>query len=158
MRKILIIMITILIFSNITFGQKRNNKVKIKSMATSEVPLVKKYNDTKGTISERVFTTAIIIGESILLLAIVGYWRRIKGDSVDESKSIFKKNINAIRLEKVRRFENKKLSMERKTLYSKIDKTLVDGKYITKKAKKLKVAKGEIFLATRIRQLSKQTI
>ncbi|MEE9429547.1 MAG: hypothetical protein V3V16_00805 [Melioribacteraceae bacterium] len=158
MKNIILIIFAVLLFSNNILGQKKYVKSETNFSKTSEVNLVKKENNIKGTISERFFTTAIIIGETILLLVIVGYWKRTRTDVKKDSKSVFKKNINALRLERVKRFDDEKLSMKRKILFSKLDSSKIDGKYITTKAKKLEISKGEIFLATRIKQLSRQAI
>ena len=149
MKKLFLIVITVILSSNLLFGQVNSSK---------ETIVADKTNEVTGAISERFFTTAIIIGETILLLVIVGYWRRTRTDSKDDSKSVFKKNINAIRLEKVRRFEDEKLSLKRKSLFSKMNQTSIDGKFITSKAKKMEVSKGEIFLAAKLKQLSRQAI
>ena len=149
MKKLFLIVIAVLLSSNLLFGQVNSSKETIVAENTNEIT---------GAISERFFTTAIIIGETILLLVIVGYWRRTRTDSKDDSKSVFKKNINAIRLEKVRRFEDEKLSLKRKSLFSKMNQTSIDGKFITSKAKKMEVSKGEIFLAAKLKQLSRQAI
>ena len=158
MKKLVLILFAILFISNTVYGQKKYRESKNSYSVNSKLEVIKKENNIKATVSERFFTTAVIIGETILLLLIVGYWKRTRTDYYKDNKIIFKKNINALRLEKVRRFENKKISLKRKILSSKIDKVTIDGKYITSKAKKLEISKGEIFLATRIKQLSKQTI
>ncbi|MCP5063267.1 MAG: hypothetical protein GY936_12485 [Ignavibacteriae bacterium] len=158
MKKLFLIVTAVLLSSNLLFGQVNNIESDGRSGNNKETIVTEKSNKITGAISERFFTTAIIIGETILLLVIVGYWRRTRTDSKDDSKSVFKKNINAIRLEKVRRFEDKKISIKRKTLYSKMNQTSIDGKFITNKAKKLELSKGEIFLAAKLKQLSRQAI
>ena len=158
MKKLFLIVTVVLLSSNLLFGQVNSDKSKRSYGNSNETIVSEKTNKITGAISERFFTTAIIIGETVLLLIIVGYWRRTRTDSKDDSKSVFKNNINAIRLEKVKRFENEKLSIKRKTLFSKINQTAIDGKFITSKAKKMEVSKGEIFLAAKLKQLSRQAI
>jgi len=158
MKKLFLIITVVLLSSNLMFGQANGEKSNSVNRDNSETIVAEKTNEITGGISERFFTTAIIFGETILLLAIVGYWRKTRTDTKDDSKSIFKKNINAIRLEKVRRFEDEKLSIKRKTLFSKINQASIDGKFITSKAKKMEVSKGEIFLAAKLKQLSRQAI
>ena len=158
MKKLLLIVTAVLLSSNLLLGQVNSNKNNAGYGDSKETIVTEKQNKITGAISERFFTTAIIVGETILLLIIVGYWRKTRTESKDDSNSVFKKNINAIRLEKVRRFENEKLSMKRRTLFSKINQTSIDGKYITSKAKKMEVSKGEIFLAAKLKQLARQAI
>lgn len=158
MKKLFLIVTAVLLSANLLFGQANSNENNSRFENSKETIVTGKSNEITGAISERFFTTAIIIGEIILLLVIVGYWRRTRTDSKDDSKSAFKKNINAIRLEKVRRFDDKKLSIKRKTLFSKMNQTSIDGKFITSKAKKMEVSKGEIFLAAKLKQLSRQAI
>ena len=107
--------------------------------------------------SERIFTTAIVVSELALLLGILYYWKKTRVESKTTNKSTFKKNIQALRLERIKYFEDEKLSSKRRMLFSKINKKIIDGRFITAKAKRLSVAKGEIFLAARIKQLQAKT-
>lgn len=107
-------------------------------------------------VPERVITTGVVVGEILILLFVLYYWKRTRDDSKSGSSNIYKNNIKAIRNERI----NPKLIMSkhknRKLLSKSINYSSVNGSTISRKAKKLSVAKGELFLATRIHQLQKQ--
>jgi len=146
--------ITILI---LTFVLSGINNAQTNSIQNTSNQNVESTKTEWSAVSERVFTTVIVVSELALLLGILYYWKKTRVESKTTNKSIFKKNIQALRLERVRYFENEKLSNKRKMLFTKINKKIIDGKFITAKAKRLSVSKGEVFLAARIKQLQAKT-
>lgn len=109
-------------------------------------------------LTERFLTTAVIIGESFILLMILYYWKKTREDNKKDlkknSKRNIKQNIKSIRNEKAIIWFDKKAELNRKKLFSKISFKNMNGKIITKQAKKLSLSKGELFLAARINRLS----
>lgn len=149
-KKLFSILVIIFVFTSINNGQSiRSNDTNNKNIATTKTEW--------SAVSERVFTTAIVVSELALLLGILYYWKKTRIESKTINKSTFKKNIQALRLERIKYFENEKLSSKRRMLFSKINKKIIDGSFITAKAKRLSVSKGEIFLAARIKQLQTKT-
>ena len=149
-KKLLSILVIIFVFTSINNGQSiRSNDTNNKNIATTKTEW--------SAVSERVFTTAIVVSELALLLGILYYWKKTRIESKATNKNTFKKNIQALRLERIKYFENEKLSSKRRMLFSKINKKIIDGSFITAKAKRLSVSKGEIFLAARIKQLQTKT-
>ena len=149
-KKLLSILVIIFVFTSINNGQSiRSNDANNKNIVTTKTEW--------SAVSERVFTTAIVVSELALLLGILYYWKKTRIESKTINKSTFKKNIQALRLERIKYFENEKLSSKRRMLFSKINKKIIDGSFITAKAKRLSVSKGEIFLAARIKQLQTKT-
>lgn len=109
------------------------------------------------SISEGMITTAVIIGELGILLLVLYYWKRTRDDSKSNVDQTYKKNIKAIRNERVKPKINTKTSLQRKGLKKFVKRNPIDGRTITSAAKKMSIAKSEIFLATRIQQLQSQT-
>lgn len=107
-------------------------------------------------ISERLITTSVIVGELGILLFVLFYWKRTRTDSSNKGIDIYKKNIQAIRDERVKPIRDIKVSKKRRSLNSITSFKKLNGKTITSTAKKLSVAKGELFLAARIQQMQKQ--
>lgn len=106
--------------------------------------------------TERIITTAIIIGEIVLLLGLILYWKKSKGKSRPENKKLYKNNIRAIRDERIKPNVDRKISCKRKTLKDKISLSKLNGKTITSTAKKMAISKGELLLAAKIQQLQSQ--
>jgi hypothetical protein len=152
MKKTIKILFLIFLFTVTNYGQTNN----VKQEKNTNTEVVSGTNEWSA-VSERVFTTVIVISELALLLGILFYWKKTRGESKVTNKNTFKKNIQALRLERIKYYEDEKLSTKRKTLYSKINAKTIDGRFITAKAKRLSISKGEIFLATRIRQLQAKT-
>ncbi len=157
MKKIIQILILTFLFTIVNNGQSKNNyqinSVKHDNVTEKSIPQKTEFN----AVSERVFTTVIVLSELALLLGILFYWKKTYGEGKTNNKSIFKKNIQALRHERIKYFENEKLSLKRKMLKTKINKNTIDGKFITVKAKRLSISKGEVFLAARIKQLQART-
>lgn len=107
-------------------------------------------------ISERFITTSVIVGELGVLLFVLFYWKKTRSDGTIKGKDNYKRNIQAIRDERVKPQIDIKVSSKRKRLNNlKIIKNL-NGKTITSTAKKLSVAKGELFLAAKIQHMQEQ--
>lgn len=107
-------------------------------------------------ISERILTSSIIIGEMAILLFILFYWKKTREDTKLKVSNIYKKNINAIREEKVKPLLNNKHNTLRQSLMKQLRIRAINGRIITNKAKKMSIAKGELLLAARIQQLQNQ--
>jgi hypothetical protein len=108
-------------------------------------------------VSERILTTSLIIGELVILGLVLFYWKRTRMESKESKKNIFKRNIKAIRDERIKPVVVNKYTSKRKQLTGLFDKKNVTGKIITSTAKKMSIAKGELFLAAKIQQLQEQS-
>ena len=108
-------------------------------------------------VSERLITTSVIVGEVIILLLVLFYWKKTRDDSKLGVNNTYKRNIKAIRDERVKPLLNKKNSLQRKSLMAQLKNNSLNGKTLTRTAKKLSIAKGELFLAARIQKLESQT-
>ncbi len=119
-------------------------------------------NEQTGSIfgnsaSERIITTSVVFGELAILVLVLFYWKRTRTDSKKFDTNRYKKNISAIRDERIKPTVRNKNSSRRKSLANAIEKKRLTGKTITSTAKKLSIAKGELFLAAKIQQLQNQT-
>lgn len=158
MKKVVIILFLVTVLGNLSLAQSEPTK----SYDMDKQASVTKKSDPNDftfsfSISERMITTAVIVGELVILLLVLYYWKRTRDDSKSEIKPSFKKNIRAIREERIRPTLSSKTSIKRKELQKYVQKTQINGRTITSAAKKMSIAKSEIFLATRIQQLQKQT-
>lgn len=104
-------------------------------------------------VPERIITTSVIIGEIVILFLLLFYWKKTRGDAKVKTQNTYKKNIRAIRDERIKPQNNLDLSAKRKSLQKFKILNSLDGKSITNRAKKMSIAKGELFLAARINQL-----
>jgi len=109
-----------------------------------------------GSLSERVITTSVVVGEIIILVFVVFYWKKTRNDRKHSVSNIYKNNIRAIRDERVIPIRNTKNSIKRRSLNNKMEINSLNSKTINIAAKKLAIAKGELFLAARIQQLQNQ--
>lgn len=107
--------------------------------------------------SERIITTSVVFGELAILVLVLFYWKRTRSDSKKLNVKRYKKNIRAIRDERIKPTDINKNSSRRKSLTNAIEKKRLTGETITSTAKKLSIAKGELFLAAKIQQLQNQT-
>ena len=158
MKKIISILLSILVLSNVLPAQNINSKTYDMS---SDSKIVKNNNVEERffttDVSERIITTSVIIGEAIILLLVLFYWKRTRNDSKTEVDYSYKRNIRAIRDERIKPIPNLEITSKRKHLRKRIKTKALNGRTITSTAKKLSIAKGEVFLATRIQQLQNQT-
>ena len=158
MKKVLIILFLVTVLSNISLAQSKTSK---SYDMDKQVNVTKKNDPNEFTfsfsISERMITTAVIVGELVILLLVLYYWRRTRKDSKREVRPSYKKNIRAIRDERIRPTMDAKASLKRKELKKYVQKRTINSSTITSTAKKMSIAKSEIFLATRIQQLQNQT-
>lgn len=108
--------------------------------------------------SEKILTTTIIVFELVILMFVLYYWKRSRNETKEKSKKIYKKNINALRCERVKPLTLPNIERKRNSLMYILKTNKLDGRTISKTAKKLAIAKGELFLAARIQQLQSRTI
>lgn len=108
-----------------------------------------------GEFMERLITTSVIGVELIILLLIVYFWKRSKTEKLVPVKTNIKTNIRALRNERLNTIIKVKSDNRRKDFVNSIDERKVNAKSITSTAKKLSVSKGELFLAAKLKQLSK---
>ena len=87
--------------------------------------------------SERIITTSVVFGELMILVLVLFYWKRTRTDSKQLNTNRYKKNIKAIRDERIKPIIINKNSSRRKSLANSIDKKTLTGKSITSTAKKL---------------------
>lgn len=106
--------------------------------------------------SETTVTTVIIIGEIILLLGLIIYWKKSRSKSKPKNKNLYKNNIRAIRNERIKPNVNLKFTDKRRSLKNKLALSKLNGRTITSTAKKMAISKGEILLAAKIQQLQSQ--
>lgn len=92
----------------------------------------------------------ILIGAALLLGTAV-FIRRKTANAKSKATGDFKKNVLLIREEKALRIRNKKAKDIRNKLIKKLSYPSTDENILTKKAKDLKVSKGELLLAARIK-------
>lgn len=157
MRKILTIIIAMCIWGCSLLAQ--NNLTKPYDMNNGSTIISEKDSNNLFMgidFSERVITTAIIIGEIVLLLGLIIYWKQSKGKSRPENKKLYKNNIRAIRDERIKPKADLKITDKRRTLKNKIALSKLNGKTITSTAKKMAISKGELLLAAKIKQLQSQ--
>lgn len=158
MKKVQLTLILVMILGNIIFAQDEPSK----SYDMGKQARVTNNSDSNDftfsfSISEGMITTAVIFGEIVILLLVLYYWKRTRNDSKSEADLSYKKNIRAIRDERIRPALNSKSSSQRKALKKYVQNKAIDGRTISTVAKKMSIAKSEIFLATRIQQLQNQT-
>ncbi|MCB0732640.1 MAG: hypothetical protein KDC88_16575 [Ignavibacteriae bacterium] len=152
----IIIFITILMIVSLN-NQKKNTKPLNMSNEIQNVQSSSQLGlSIENLLSERVLTTSVIFGEILILLLVLFYWRKTHQDSKRNTKVDYRKNIKALRSEKIKPIFNKNISRKRLLLKTNIGFKSLNGKSITNKAKKLSIAKGELFLAARIQQLQSQ--
>lgn len=146
---ILILFITLNIYSqaesNSTLSTDNGKNVNVSETNTA--------TSISENISERILTTSVIIGEVVILFLLLFYWKKTRNESKVNSVSTFKRNIQAIRDERIKPQVNSDLSTKRKSLQKHKNLESLDGKSITTRAKKMSISKGELFLAARINQL-----
>lgn len=105
------------------------------------------------SIPERMITTSVIVGEIVILFLLLYYWKRTRTEAKVKNNSVYKRNIQAIRDERIKPYYKNDLSAKRKLLQKQKSLKSLDGTSITNKAKKMSISKGELFLAARINQL-----
>jgi hypothetical protein len=81
------------------------------------------------------------------------YWKRTRNDKRTSLKSVFKKNIKAIRDERVKPHIDSEKSRKRAYIKDKIKFNNLSSRNVISEARKLSISKGELFLAARINQL-----
>jgi hypothetical protein len=119
-------------------------------------------NEQTGSIfgsnaSERIITTSVVFGELAILVLVLVYWKKTRTDYKESNVNRYKKNIRAIRDERIKPTVLNKNSSKRKAMPKLIEKKKLTARSITSTAKKLSISKGELFLAAKIQQLQNQT-
>ena len=99
-------------------------------------------------------TSAIVIGEIVILVFVLYYWKKTKDENKQGYKNNLKNNIRALREERVRITNSN--GNRKKIIINKLNLKLVDSTTISNTAKKLSISKGEIFLAQRMKQMQDQ--
>ncbi|PID62457.1 MAG: hypothetical protein CR986_01430 [Ignavibacteriae bacterium] len=107
-------------------------------------------------LTESFLLMLIISFEVAILIVLSIYWRKEKIVSLVTKNKNIKKNIRAIRNEDLLDVKFKYPNKYRRTLLNKIKYKKLNDETLTKQAKKLSVAKGELFLAARLKQLQEQ--
>lgn len=149
MKNLLIFILFITLNICITAQSSSNLNADKNNISNTELTL----NSIVEGISERVITTTVIIGEIVILLLLLYYWKRTRNEAKLKSNKVYKKNIQAIRDERIKPNNNFKLSARRKALQNHKTLKSLNGKLITNRAKKMSIGKGELFLAAKITQL-----
>ncbi len=105
--------------------------------------------------NKSVCVKAFVLIEASILAALVVLWRRRNQEFYNKREKFFKDNIKNIREEKIIPLEDFEEVQNRSKLIAKRIKDITNGKSITKLAKKLSVSKGELYLAAKIKLLTK---
>lgn len=150
MKKVLIVILLSFVLCTISTGKNGTNG---SNRISNSVIKADSEGFSVTAFSERFLTTGVVIGEALILLVILYYWKRTREDAKPDSKLLLKHNIKAMRNEKVFFREADKETRKRKKILSDFNFNNINGKLITSKARKLSVSKGEVFLAARIYQL-----
>ena len=107
---ILILFITLNIYSqaesNSTLSTNNGKNVNVSETNTAV--------SISENISERILTTSVIIGEVVILFLLLFYWKKTRNEGKVNSVSTFKRNIQAIRDERIKPQVNSDLSTKRK--------------------------------------------
>ncbi|MCW8849375.1 MAG: hypothetical protein OQJ81_05290 [Melioribacteraceae bacterium] len=151
------IIFLLILFVNFTIAQEELSKPY--DMNNEKIVITESENNNSILgieITERIITTSVIIGELGILLFVLFYWKKTRTDSSCKGKNIYKRNIMAIRDERVKPIMDIKVSRKRRSLNNLSIIKKLNGKTITSTAKKLSVAKGELYLAARIQQMQEQ--
>ncbi len=158
MKNTLTIIMLVIVWSSTVFTQNQSPNTYDMSTDT-QITKQKESNDSvvNSILPERIITSSIIIVEVIILLLLLFYWKKARDDSKVGVNNNYKRNIKAIRDERVIPVINTKNSSKRRSLKNQLNTRSLNGKTITIIAKKLSIAKGEMFLAARIQQLQNQT-
>lgn len=151
------IIFLLLLCLNFTFAQEDLSKPYDMNNGKTIINESSNNNSIMGIeISERLITTSVIVGELGILLFVLFYWKKTRKDGTNKGKQIYKRNIQAIRDERVKPIMNINTSNKRRKLNSMPIIKKLNGKTITSTAKKLSVAKGELFLAAKIQQMQNE--
>lgn len=153
MKKILFLLVTLITLTLLA----QSKTYEIRNIAETA-----KIDEQTGSVfgssaSERIITTSVVFGELAILVLILFYWKKIRTESKQSNNNRYKKNISAIRDERIKPALINKNSAIRKELPKVIGKNRLTAKLITSTAKKLSISKGELFLAAKIQQLQDQT-
>ncbi|MBK8945037.1 MAG: hypothetical protein IPM32_07145 [Ignavibacteriae bacterium] len=152
MKKLILIIFVLMNLNLQLFAQdapKVNSSNKISELNSLNQPIIS-YS------TEKLLTNSIIIIEFLLLVMILFYWKKSRNNSRNNYNKNFKKNIEALRNEKLT-FTKNKIERKKIKLFAKVIKGVeLDSAIVNKKARELNIGKGEILLAARIHKLSQQ--
>ncbi len=141
-------------FSASTFAQSKSNSWYLNGISIIDEIKKEIYFIENA---DRLITSGVILFELAFLIMILYYWKktRFESKSIDENK--YKKNIKALRDERIKPVINNSVTKKRNSLGKIINLNTLNGKTICAKAKELNISKGELYLAAKIKQLSSQT-
>ena len=144
MKKLFIVFITILFSAKIAFGYQSSGAKNV---------VDKLFSDTS---TERMITTSEIFAELAVLFLVLYFWKKTKKDKNINSNSIYKRNIKAIRDERINPNMIEAGKKSRRSLIKALKPDSLNSRKLTLNAKKLSIAKGELLLAARIKQIQDQ--
>lgn len=150
MKKLVVIFFLIL-FQNIDLLCQE----KVKPAENEKTPVVNNLPVLKYS-TEKLLINGVIVFEIVILLSVLIYWKKNKSKSQKKLDVLYKKNIHALRSERILSIDKSVETKKRRSLKKAIKNLEINSAVINKKAKELKLGKGEIFLAAKIRELSKQ--
>ena len=110
----------------------------------------------KNELTERFFSSGIILLEVAILVMVLYYWKKTRSEVRKEEESTYKRNIKAIRDERVFPIFDKDISKKRKILNNLIAINELNGRNISNKARTYDISKGELYLAAKIHSLTQQ--
>jgi len=158
MKKLSIQLILLIILGSSLIAQVKSSKpYDMKDNSRIEKKNESDKSSIFSAIPERVITTSVIVGEILILLFVLYYWKKTKDDDKTGSKNTFKNNIKAIREERINPKLITKMDNKRGSLENRININSINGKTISSTARKLSIAKGELFLIAKINQLQNQS-
>ena len=110
------------------------------------------------TNNDRIITTSAIVVELSILIIVLYYWKRSRREKKKNTNSVYRKNIKAIRDERINPNMIDINLKSRKSLATGFKLQSLNSRKLTSNAKKLEISKGEILLAARIKQMQSQNI
>ncbi len=149
MKKMVVLIIFVLVSNSIVCSQEFNLGNDLgKSSSSSKI--------YESDANERIFTSGIIFLEVVILVMVLYYWKKTHSDLKKNVETTYKRNIKAIRDERVKPIFNKEISKKRKAINKLIEIKELNSRNISKKARVFDIAKGELYLAAKIHSLTQQ--
>ena len=135
--------------------QNQINEIKAKEAAVEkENVLFGDFGGEEFFVSRSVLTRLYIFIEGSLLIIILIYLKRKFAESKKYRINVLKENIKKLRAEKIGSRSDKELYLIRKKL--RLQPAAKTGREITMRAKKMKISKGEIYLAAKLQMMTSQ--
>ena len=152
--KLTVIVIFILCFLS-TFNAQNMRKNDVHPNSGSAITKVEQRGQAIywDQINERIITTSVIVIEIVVLFFILFYWKRTRKETFHKSNLHIKRNIKALREEKIRPIIDSNSNKNRKTIIDKINLRKLTSRNINNRSKKLSIGKGELILAAKINQM-----